>query len=109
MEVISNSEDHELWGGAVKCRFPNKYIDVSQRQEVPDNQEIFVHNEKDNTLIFEIVEPCEEDDSECCAFYFSDLVSLNEADDAKLLPQRSIEGESFLIYKIDNNLQFWVY
>ncbi|EFN58622.1 hypothetical protein CHLNCDRAFT_140842 [Chlorella variabilis] len=47
--------DHELFGGAVGCSFPQRFIDISQFRPVPDHQEVFSDASLDQSLVIEIV------------------------------------------------------
>ncbi|GIM14959.1 hypothetical protein Vretimale_17817, partial [Volvox reticuliferus] len=44
-----------LWGGAATCVVPTRMVDVSDIRQVPDNQEVFMDTEANQTFIFEIV------------------------------------------------------
>ncbi|GLI71467.1 hypothetical protein VaNZ11_016694 [Volvox africanus] len=74
-----------LWGGAVTCVVPTRMVDVSDIRQVPDNQEVFMDAEANQTIIFEIVEHDETvPDEECGRYVFEDLASENEAESCGL-------------------------
>ncbi|GIL91425.1 hypothetical protein Vretifemale_19040, partial [Volvox reticuliferus] len=65
-----------LWGGAATCVVPTRMVDVSDIRQVPDNQEVFMDTEANQTFIFEIVEhDVTVPDEECGRYIFEDLVS----------------------------------
>lgn len=45
-----------LFGGAMEILVPNGFLDVSEIRQVPDNQEVFVSNYSDASLIVELLE-----------------------------------------------------
>ncbi|KAG0567631.1 hypothetical protein M758_7G127200 [Ceratodon purpureus] len=45
-----------LFGGAISCRFPARFKDVSDVREVPNNQEAFVDPNRDESFIIELLE-----------------------------------------------------
>ncbi|XP_062505706.1 ran guanine nucleotide release factor-like isoform X2 [Corticium candelabrum] len=45
-----------LFGGALSCVLPPGAKDVSEIRQVPDNQEVFVHEETDQSVIIELLE-----------------------------------------------------
>lgn len=53
-------EERGLFGGGMIVKVPKDYKDVSQFRQVPDNQEVFVSNDSDETLIVELLETPEE-------------------------------------------------
>ncbi|CAK9225859.1 unnamed protein product [Sphagnum troendelagicum] len=45
-----------LFGGAIMCRIPANFHDVSNVREVPNNQEAFVDPNRDESIIVELLE-----------------------------------------------------
>lgn len=66
-----------LFGGALSCDLPPpaaRWFDVSRtRPAVPDNQEVFVLDDSDASLIVEILERADVADDGALAFLFDDL------------------------------------
>ena len=44
-----------LFGGAITCRIPERYVDVSDFRPIPDHQEVYADGGTDQSVIFEIV------------------------------------------------------
>ncbi|GIX61938.1 Ran guanine nucleotide release factor [Babesia caballi] len=83
-----------LYGGAIVCRIPSEFQDLSNFLPIPDHQEVFVYHlsnthlqknsrtprESDCVLSFEILEYLtNEDDASLARHLFEDLASCNEA------------------------------
>ena len=49
-------EERELFGGGLSIKVPKHFKDVSSFRQVPDNQEVFVSNDSDDSLIVELLE-----------------------------------------------------
>ncbi|KAK3942082.1 hypothetical protein QBC46DRAFT_457878 [Diplogelasinospora grovesii] len=45
-----------LFGGALVCDLPEKFADVSQLRQVPDNQEVWIDKDGFTSIIFDITE-----------------------------------------------------
>ena len=46
-----------LYGGAITCQIPERFLDCSEFRQVPDHQEVFIDkNQSDQSIIFEILE-----------------------------------------------------
>ena len=45
-----------LFGGSLSIKLPNNFQDVSEIRQVPDNQEVFVFNNSDASIIIELLE-----------------------------------------------------
>jgi hypothetical protein len=66
----------ELFGGAIRISVPPRFEDVSGVRQIPDNQEVFVCQESDQSIIIEILELAEEvcssssSSSSSCLFFF---------------------------------------
>ncbi|VVT53961.1 uncharacterized protein SAPINGB_P003837 [Magnusiomyces paraingens] len=46
----------ELFGGAIKVNLPQGFIDASLFRQVPDTQEVFVHQTVDDSMMFDLLE-----------------------------------------------------
>lgn len=72
----------ELFGGAVSCDFPTRWIDVSDFRPVPDNQEVWTDADRDESVIFEVLERVEVGPSDAdgaAVWFFDDLATINDA------------------------------
>ncbi|KAK9764838.1 hypothetical protein K7432_007345 [Basidiobolus ranarum] len=70
----------ELFGGAITTYIPSSFIDISQLREVPDNQEVYVDTDTDQSIIVELLELVEEaSDEECAKYHFKQIAEHNDA------------------------------
>lgn len=88
----------ELYGGALTCRIPKLWRDVSLVRQVPDHQEVYQDCSVDSPagggtgscLVFEILERQNDvSNDKACSFFFNDLADSNaapsEENDGRLL------------------------
>eukprot|EP01130_Rhizamoeba_saxonica_P001280 TRINITY_DN11160_c0_g1_i1.p1 TRINITY_DN11160_c0_g1~~TRINITY_DN11160_c0_g1_i1.p1 ORF type:complete len:182 (-),score=33.31 TRINITY_DN11160_c0_g1_i1:96-641(-) len=61
-----------LFGGAFSCIIPERFDDVSNFREVPDNQEVFSDPSRDQSVIIEILEMTKSD-AEAIPYHFEDI------------------------------------
>ena len=94
-EVFMNghSSAKSLFGGAIKTVFPDHFLDASyfpslckwlmprNFRSVPDNQEVFVSNLDDTSIIFDILEQVPASDASAAEFHFDALAVDNEVDE----------------------------
>jgi len=77
---MSESKAVELFGGALSCKIPSQWRDVSLVRQVPDNQEVY-QDCTENTgavLVIEILEhQSDVSDEEACSFFFRELADAN--------------------------------
>ncbi len=75
----------DLFGGALRAELPSEMLDVSAVREVPDNQEVWAHQESDRSLIVEILElePGLADAVAAARFFAQDLAAANDAVSAR--------------------------
>lgn len=45
-----------LFGGAITTSIPSTFIDASTLREIPDNQEVFVDTDTDQSIIIELLQ-----------------------------------------------------
>ncbi|ORX91419.1 Ran GTPase binding protein [Basidiobolus meristosporus CBS 931.73] len=70
----------ELFGGAITTYVPTTFIDISQLREVPDNQEVYVDTNTDQSVIVELLELAEEAaDADCASYHFKQIAEHNDA------------------------------
>ncbi|KAI9024025.1 hypothetical protein DFJ74DRAFT_666890 [Hyaloraphidium curvatum] len=80
MTVGVPGETKSIFGGAITIVTPHSYLDASQIREVPDNQEVFVDMNSDDSLIVELLESVKDiDASEAATFHFNNLAEENES------------------------------
>lgn len=81
----------KLFGGAIECHIPPSYMDISKLREVPDNQEVFADEHSDVSLIVEILQVPEDDDTPLPAIYhFHELAECNSAEDSATIMESSV-------------------
>jgi hypothetical protein len=69
-----------LYGGAMRCCVPARFVDVSDVRPVPDHQEVLADVDSDQSLIFEILaRETSVDDTEAGTWFFKDLANANDA------------------------------
>ncbi|KAI8355654.1 hypothetical protein EDC96DRAFT_516129 [Choanephora cucurbitarum] len=71
-----------LFGGAILSPVPISFVDASQFRQIPDNQEVFVDMNTQQSLIFELLEQVEAKHTDIAKFHFQQLADDNEATDA---------------------------
>src|SRR5271154_526200 len=106
-EVFMNghSSAKSLFGGAIKTVFPDHFLDASyfpslckwlmprNFRSVPDNQEVFVSNLDDTSIIFDILEQVPASDASAAEFHFDALAvdnEVDEEDDSRVFSTRSL-------------------
>ncbi|KAH6847401.1 hypothetical protein B0I37DRAFT_374982 [Chaetomium sp. MPI-CAGE-AT-0009] len=78
-----------LFGGALECDLPDKFADVSQIRQVPDNQEVYIDENGFTSIIFDITQrvsaPGEglERDGRALTIHLEDLVG-DDTDSVKV-------------------------
>ncbi|KND02003.1 uncharacterized protein SPPG_02509 [Spizellomyces punctatus DAOM BR117] len=82
----SPSESRELYGGAIVTDIPISFLDASDFREVPSNQEVFVDQNTDQSIIIELLELASDaDDAEAANFHFQQLAEDNDAAESRVL------------------------
>ncbi|KAJ9479670.1 Nuclear import protein MOG1 [Pseudozyma hubeiensis] len=82
--MTSATETRALFGGAISVDLPSGFIDASDFRQVPDNQEVFVRDDSDISLIVEVLqlatdEGADENLDKAVRFHFSSLAHDNSA------------------------------
>ena len=54
--MASSLDPRGLFGGAFACNVPPYFKDASEIRDIPDNQEVFVHESEDDSLMVDILE-----------------------------------------------------
>lgn len=76
---------HALFGGAITFTLPASFANVSEIRQVPDNQEVFVDQSSDASLILELLElERGKEGLEAAKYFFCDLAEHNEAQAANI-------------------------
>ncbi|KAI9487932.1 hypothetical protein BDB00DRAFT_964455 [Zychaea mexicana] len=87
-------ETRPLYGGAISCAVANSFLDASQVRQIPDNQEVFVDTETQQSLIIELLEPVEAEDERIARLHFEQLARDNEAAATEILKLERIPTET---------------
>lgn len=53
---VVDSQERQLFGGAMVVSLPSCFVDISTIRQIPDNQEVFSHGETDRSVIIELLE-----------------------------------------------------
>eukprot|EP00127_Corallochytrium_limacisporum_P007092 Clim_evm11s242 gene=Clim_evmTU11s242 len=68
-----------LYGGAFSVRLPPGFLDVSTFREIPDNQEVFNHENSDQSIMFDILEWQDVPDEQSAKVHFDELAKCNDS------------------------------
>ncbi|KAI3733621.1 hypothetical protein L6452_13068 [Arctium lappa] len=80
-----------LFGGAISTNFPLRFEDVSNIREVPDHQEVFVDPERDESLIFELLElKSDVADDGSATWFLQDLAGEQGAEGTIVIEQSAV-------------------
>ncbi|KAN0077346.1 hypothetical protein V8E55_011201 [Tylopilus felleus] len=72
--------ERELFGGAIVAQFPINLIDASDLRQIPDNQEVFLYPDSNDSIIIEILQRVSQpNDVEAVKFHFEALAHDNAA------------------------------
>ncbi|KAI8065887.1 hypothetical protein BC940DRAFT_334405 [Gongronella butleri] len=80
-----------LFGGAISTSIKSSYLDASQIRQIPDNQEVFVDMNTQQSLIIELLEKVEHLNEEAARFHFEQIAEHNNASNYSI---KSVEHES---------------
>lgn len=79
MPVPSSQPPIPLFGGAIFCLIPPRFIDTSQFRDVADSQEVYSDGNVDHSIIVDIVEhQGEVSDADCAKYFFEDLAEVQD-------------------------------
>eukprot|EP00803_Ostreobium_quekettii_P006780 evm.model.scf_141.10 EVM.evm.TU.scf_141.10 scf_141:136027-136755(-) len=82
-----------LFGGAIEASIPKRFTDVANVRPVPDNQEVFADGERDQSLIFEVVQyQAQVADRDAADFFWRDVAQCNGAPGPFATSSASLEG-----------------
>lgn len=83
-----------LFGGAVLCDLPTGFTDASAIREVPDNQEVWVDEASDRSVVVEVLEARPDvPNDQALAFFLADLAAFNDAQHSEVLWSRPMLAE----------------
>lgn len=86
--MSQNSLDTDLFGGAIKVKLPQGFVDASLFRQVPDTQEVFVHQAVDDSLMFDLLERLESpSDLHALKDHLEEISRINDADPSSQLIQ----------------------
>ncbi|XP_068638290.1 uncharacterized protein [Aristolochia californica] len=93
--MMENCVEHPLFGGALSSAFPLRFQDLSNIREVPDNQEVFADPNRDEILIFELLELKNDvQDAGSAVWFLQDLASEQNDDGEVVLEYSSTTEEA---------------
>eukprot|EP01118_Nematostelium_gracile_P006041 TRINITY_DN1931_c0_g1_i1.p1 TRINITY_DN1931_c0_g1~~TRINITY_DN1931_c0_g1_i1.p1 ORF type:complete len:182 (+),score=41.01 TRINITY_DN1931_c0_g1_i1:43-588(+) len=72
-------EHKQLFGGAITCDMPQRFLDISEVREIPDNQEGFCDVHTDQSIIIELLSRSNVNDQDSAKFHFDSLAEDNQA------------------------------
>ncbi|KAI8638934.1 hypothetical protein BD408DRAFT_422322 [Parasitella parasitica] len=75
----------ELFGGAIVAPVFDSFSDASQFRQVPDNQEVFVDSNTQQSLIYELLEQVEAQNEQVAQHHFQQLADDNDAKECKII------------------------
>lgn len=84
-----------LFGSAFSAVLPEEAKDCSTFRQIPDNQEVFTHPVRDQSIIVEIMEAADpqEPDETAIKTHFEDLATANGADESYIIHTETIRKE----------------
>ncbi|SAM03386.1 hypothetical protein [Absidia glauca] len=68
-----------LFGGAIYTTIKSSYVDASDLRQIPDNQEVFLDMNTQQSLIIELLEKVEHLNEDCAKFHFEQIAEQNNA------------------------------
>ncbi|KAI8994685.1 ran guanine nucleotide release factor-like protein [Pilobolus umbonatus] len=71
--------NRQLFGGAITAPVSSTFIDASNLRQIPDNQEVFIDMNTQQSLIFELLEQVEANQQSCAKYHFEQLAADNDA------------------------------
>ncbi|KZT28561.1 Mog1p/PsbP-like protein [Neolentinus lepideus HHB14362 ss-1] len=73
----------ELFGGAITITLPSRIINASDLREVPDTQEVFLYPDSSVSIIIDVLQRVDpEDSNEAARLHFANLAHDNDADNS---------------------------
>lgn len=104
MIMVEEAEARPLFGGAIEAVIPPSFVDASAFRQIPDNQEVFVDVETDQSIIIELLQMTDEADIPA-RFHFNELVDANGAQEcSRILRADELAAGSDLPF-MDNDSQ----
>ena len=76
----------DLFGGAIKARLPDGWLDASDARPVPDHQEVWLERDgNERSMVIELLELADVDNASCATFHFNEIASGNDASGSTVL------------------------
>ncbi|KAL3701527.1 hypothetical protein R1sor_019549 [Riccia sorocarpa] len=83
--------DRPLFGGAITCRVPARFLDVSDIREVPDNQEVLCDYDREESIIIELLEfKSDVTDEDSARWFLHNVAEEQEAESTVVLESRIV-------------------
>lgn len=80
----------QLFGGSFLLDLPDNFLDVSQLRQVPDNQEVFVSKDSDESFVIELLETTDAALDSSIEYHWNDLCEANTASECKILKSETV-------------------
>ncbi|KAF7728614.1 hypothetical protein EC973_005841 [Apophysomyces ossiformis] len=87
-------ESRELFGGAIVAPINPTFVDASQFRQIPDNQEVFLDMQTQQSLIVELLEAVDAQNEDIARYHFEQVASDNEAVEYKVNTVQSVPTET---------------
>ncbi|BBM97093.1 hypothetical protein MPTK1_1g02960 [Marchantia polymorpha subsp. ruderalis] len=80
-----------LFGGAITCRVPSRFVDVSDIREVPDNQEVLCDYDREESIIIELLEfKSDVSDEDSARWFLQNVAEEQEAENTVTIEDRRV-------------------
>jgi hypothetical protein len=90
----------QLFGGAFECTIPLGFVDASSFRQIPDNQEVFVNEASNDSIIIELVEQEAGRLDAAAGVHFQNLMFDNESINGKVISSQQLsECKMYLMGK----------
>ncbi|KAL5015095.1 hypothetical protein ScPMuIL_009365 [Solemya velum] len=95
-----------LFGSAISANLPSSILDSSEIRQIPDNQEVFTHQQSDQSIIFEILEYVDKSEQEALQVHFDALASSNGAaeGDSRIIHWEEISRDKLSMAECEHTL-----
>ncbi|KAL2649415.1 hypothetical protein R1flu_017543 [Riccia fluitans] len=89
--LVEQMVDRPLFGGAITCRVPARFLDVSDVREVPDNQEVLCDYDREESIIIELLEyKSDVTDEDSARWFLHNVAEEQEAENTVVLENRIV-------------------
>ena len=87
----------KLFGGAFNITLPTRMIDLSTFRLIPDHQEVWTDASADQSVIIEILERVDTQDSNAVKYHFDEISNTNESIESKIMQNTEILTKNDLL------------